>query len=130
VALSNAPVWESGRLEPRPISLRVYVAAGPDGFVVMPGGLARTTQPGDAQVSMQSGGGSKDTWVLGGETASPSQPASSSNVVLLPETAARRLSPGTLPSRVADSLYWTGRYAERAIGAVRLLRAIVSGVTD
>jgi uncharacterized circularly permuted ATP-grasp superfamily protein len=136
--LSNAPVWETGKLEPRPVSLRVYVAAGPDGFVVMPGGLTRTARP-DGQMSMQSGGGSKDTWVLSDaishgraqpkQTQSQSQGAAS-NVVLLPETAARRMSPGALPSRVADSLYWTGRYAERTNGAVRLLRTIVSGLTD
>jgi len=140
--LSNAPVWENGKLEPRPVSLRVYVAAGPDGFVVMPGGLTRTARA-DGQMSMQSGGGSKDTWVLNDALArGRAQPAhtqsqsqaqiqsAASNVVLLPETAARRMSPGALPSRVADSLFWTGRYAERTNGAVRLLRTIVSGLTD
>jgi len=140
VPLSNAPVWENGKLEPRPVSLRVYVAAGPDGFVVMPGGLTRTSRADGSFVSMQSGGGSKDTWVLNDavsrgrapektQTQSQAQ-AQASNVVVLPETAARRLSPGALPSRVADSLFWTGRYAERTNSAVRLLRAIVSGLTD
>ena len=139
-ALSNAPVWDNGKLEPRPVSLRVYVAAGPDGFVVMPGGLTRTSRPGGTQiVSMQSGGGSKDTWVLDdavsrsqgqAQSQTQSQGKAPSNVVTLPEIAARRTSPGALPSRVADSLFWTGRYAERTNGAVRLLRAIVSGLTD
>lgn len=127
MALSNAPVWENGRLEPRPVSLRVYVAAGPDGFVVMPGGLTRTSAPSGANVSMQSGGGSKDTWVL---SDAVSRGAVASNIVALPEPAARRMSQGALPSRVADSLYWTGRYAERTANAVKLLRAIVFGLTD
>ena len=137
VALSNAPVWENGKLEPRPVSLRVYVAAGPNGFVVMPGGLTRTSRAAGAHiVSMQSGGGSKDTWVLNdavsrGLSQGQSQSQSShSNVVVLPEAAIRHASPGALPSRVADSLYWTGRYAERTAAAVRLLRTIVSGLTD
>lgn len=144
VSLSNAPVWNNGRLEPRPVSLRVYVAAGPNGFVVMPGGLTRTSRPGGAHaVSMQSGGGSKDTWVLSdavsrGQTQSQSQSQvqtqtqskGPSNVVALPEAVARRPSTGALPSRVADSLFWTGRYAERTNGAVRLLRTIVAVLTD
>jgi uncharacterized circularly permuted ATP-grasp superfamily protein/uncharacterized alpha-E superfamily protein len=138
--LSNAPVWENGKLEPRPVSLRVYVAAGPEGFVVMPGGLTRTSRLGGPHaMSMQTGGGSKDTWILDdamsrGQTQAQSQSQTqgkaSSNVVMLPEISVRRLSPGALPSRVADSLFWTGRYAERTNSAVRLLRTIVAGLTD
>ncbi len=127
MALSNAPVWDEGRLSPRQVSLRVYLAAGPDGFVVMPGGLTRTSNPDGGNVSMQSGGGSKDTWVL---SAAAARGAGTSSIVALPEPAMRRLSPGALPSRVADSLYWTGRYAERTTNAVKLLRSIVSGLTD
>lgn len=129
VLLSNAPVWENGKLEPRPVSLRVYVAAGPNGYVIMPGGLTRTSLAGAVNVSMQTGGGSKDTWVLNDALSRTSEPAPS-NVVSLPESSTRRVSPGALPSRAADSLYWTGRYAERVSGTVRLLRAIVANLTD
>ncbi len=134
VSLSNAPVWENGKLEPRPVSLRVYVAAGPDGYVIMPGGLSRTSIVGTTNVSMQSGGGSKDTWVLNDALSRPAEaapsPASTSNVVAMSENASRRPAMGALPSRAADSLYWTGRYAERVSGTVRLLRAIVANLTD
>ncbi|MBY0510271.1 MAG: circularly permuted type 2 ATP-grasp protein [Rhodospirillaceae bacterium] len=133
VTLSSAPVWEGGKMEPRPVSLRVYVAMGPDGFVVMPGGLTRTSRPGGVHaISMQSGGGSKDTWVLQSKMDDIAARASetSSNIVALPEIAVRRTSPGALPSRVADSLFWTGRYAERTNSTVRLLRTIVAGLTD
>jgi uncharacterized circularly permuted ATP-grasp superfamily protein len=41
IALSTAPVWEQGRLDPRPLVLRAFVCASPDGFAVMPGGLVR-----------------------------------------------------------------------------------------
>ena len=34
-----------------------------------------------------------------------------------------------LPSRVADNLYWLGRYVERTEGAVRLLRGVASRLT-
>jgi uncharacterized alpha-E superfamily protein len=35
-----------------------------------------------------------------------------------------------LPSRVADNLYWLGRYAERAEGTTRLLRGILARMTE
>ena len=65
VALSMAPVWSEGHMVPRPLVMRAYVAATVDGYAVMPGGLTRVSMsPEDPVVSMQSGGGSKDTWVL------------------------------------------------------------------
>ncbi len=121
VALSTAPVLERGRMEPRPMVLRAYVCATPDGFVVMPGGLARfSTAPERLVVSMQSGGGSKDTWVI-------SDGPVSQLTLLLPNTHIVRLerSATELPSRVADNLFWLGRYAERLEDTVRILRCLL-----
>ena len=50
---------------PRRVVLRVYIAAAGDSWIVMPGGLTRVSPSADTPVvSMQHGGGSKDTWVL------------------------------------------------------------------
>ncbi|HWY76597.1 MAG TPA: circularly permuted type 2 ATP-grasp protein, partial [Verrucomicrobiae bacterium] len=120
VALSTAPVWQNDRLEPRPMVLRAYVAAAPDAMAVMPGGLTRvSTSAEELNVTMQSGGGSKDTWVLSDGPVS--------SVTLLtpsgqPVRAGRSL--GELPSRVADNLFWLGRYTERLEGTLRLLRCV------
>src|ERR1035438_6878090 len=63
--LSTIPVWSEKTLSPRRVVLRVYLAAHGDSWVVMPGGLARVSSSlGTPVVSMQRGGGSKDTWVL------------------------------------------------------------------
>ena len=75
----------------------------------MPGGLTRvSTSLDNMVVSMQSGGGSKDTWVLGEGPAPPF-------TLLRPATHPLEVSRATfdLPSRVADNLFWLGRYAER-----------------
>ena len=61
---------------------------------------------------MQRGGGSKDTWVLAdgaGQRRSACCRSGGQPV---------ELSRGgsDLPSRVADNLFWLGRYAERAEG--------------
>jgi uncharacterized circularly permuted ATP-grasp superfamily protein/uncharacterized alpha-E superfamily protein len=125
VDLSTAPVWHRHRLEPRPIVVRTYVAASGDSFVVMPGGLTRVSSAQEVPiVSMQRGGGSKDTWVLSDGPVSP--------VTLLTPADPARLEPATteLPSRVAENLFWLGRHVERAEHIVRLLRSFVSRLAD
>src|ERR1700759_1493641 len=41
VRLSTTPVWDNGRLVPRPFVLRVFAAATPQGWTGMPGGFCR-----------------------------------------------------------------------------------------
>jgi uncharacterized circularly permuted ATP-grasp superfamily protein/uncharacterized alpha-E superfamily protein len=124
--LSTVPVFTEERLESRHVVIRGYLAATDDGYAVMPGGLTRVTATADTMVvSMQQGGGSKDTWVLS------SGPVSS--FTLLSSTVQPvELSRGgsDLPSRAADNLFWLGRYVERSEGLVRLLRGILARLTE
>lgn len=119
--LSTAPVWDKGRLQPRPFAVRVFVARTANGWTVMPGGLARLSEREDVRtLSMQRGGRSADVWVLG------ERPASRPEVRLMPEPDAVeiRRDNGILPARVADNLFWFGRYLERAETTLRLLRGL------
>jgi uncharacterized circularly permuted ATP-grasp superfamily protein/uncharacterized alpha-E superfamily protein len=126
VALSTAPVWTGQRLEPRPLVLRVYVAAAGDAHAVMPGGLTRVAVAADVPiVSMRRGGGSKDTWVMSDGPVSAVSLLAPARIVLRRERRA-----ADLPSRVADNLFWLGRHAERAEHMTRLLRATVAYLTD
>jgi uncharacterized circularly permuted ATP-grasp superfamily protein/uncharacterized alpha-E superfamily protein len=121
VALSTVPVWDDGKLHPRHMVMRVFAVSTGDGYTVMPGGLTRiSTSLDNMVVSMQSGGGSKDAWVLGDGPAPPF-------TLLRPATHPLEVSRATfdLPSRVADNLFWLGRYAERVEGAVRVARTIL-----
>ncbi len=121
VSLSTAPVLVNDRLEPRHVVLRAYVTAAEDSYSVMPGGLTRvSTSVADLNVSMQSGGGSKDTWVL---SDGPVNTMSLLTASGQPIRAGR--SSAELPSRVADNLFWLGRYAERLEATVRLLRSVM-----
>lgn len=120
--LSTAPQWnDDGTLSPAPMVLRAYVAATPDGYKVMPGGLTRISDD-DAQVPWLSPGNrSKDTWVLwDGPIDTFSLLGSSGGSLSL------RRGGRNLPSRSADNMFWLGRYTERTEGAVRLLRSLVS----
>ena len=119
VELSSAPTFIEGRLVPRPVAMRVYLVPGENGYHVMPGGLARIgPQDGARMISMQRGGSSKDVWVIS-EGPVP-------EVTLLNRSADAiqlRRTGNNLPSRVADNLFWLGRYAERAECTARLLRS-------
>ena len=100
-------------LVPRPMSLRMFAVADADeseGYAVMPGGLTRIGDP-------TRNDGIKDTWVL---SAGPVTPVS----LLQPTSAPVKLKRGgaDLPSRVADNLFWLGRYAERCESLARLVR--------
>ncbi len=126
VDTATTPVFENDRMVPRSSILRTFLVAEDDGYSVMPGGLTRVAQDeGRFTNSNKLGGLGKDTWVLASE---PEREES-----LLPAKAA--YSPAVqfsseVSSRVADNLYWIGRYAERAEGLVRLLRIIVLRTGD
>jgi uncharacterized circularly permuted ATP-grasp superfamily protein/uncharacterized alpha-E superfamily protein len=126
VSLSTAPVLARDRLDPRHVVLRAFLVAAEKGYAVMPGGLTRAAgQPGQLVVSNQLGAIGKDTWVLASEPERQEP--------LLAGSEARRVVAGTgsgLPGRVADDLFWLGRYAERAEGLARLLRVVGGLVTD
>jgi uncharacterized circularly permuted ATP-grasp superfamily protein/uncharacterized alpha-E superfamily protein len=137
VRVSQAPVLEreagtmgqtsNERLKARTVGLRVFAVATPQGYRVMPGGLTRVAGDADSRViAMQRGGRSKDTWVL-----------SDSGVNASFSLLSRTVQPSDLvsgqvnmPSRVAENLYWFGRYAERCDAAVRLLRVALSDLLD
>ena len=109
--------------------MRVYAVATPDGYRVMPGGLARIAAEGVVDiVSSQRGGGSKDVWVLAGHGRAPSRRAarSSASRTALP----RRMRHDELPSQLVENLYWLGRYSERCEDKARLVRATLAMRTN
>ena len=121
LALSTAPVVVDGRLEPRPMVLRSFAVAREEGYVVMPGGLSRVAPSADTWVvSNQSGGVSKDVWVLASE---PERQVSLLAATHQPVALTR--DGDDVPGRVADNLFWLGRYTERTEGSARLLREVL-----
>jgi uncharacterized circularly permuted ATP-grasp superfamily protein/uncharacterized alpha-E superfamily protein len=123
--LSTMPVWDQGRITPRPFVLRVFAAATEHGWTIMPGGFCRIAEQPDARaVSMGNGARAADVWVVSDKQVSTRTLLPASDNVRIKRIA------GVLPSRAADNLFWLGRYLERAEATLRLLRALGSQQRD
>jgi uncharacterized alpha-E superfamily protein len=107
-------------LESRRSILRAFAVARRDSFVVMPGGLTRVAPDrGSTRISNQAGAIAKDTWVLA------SEPEPLTSFWLQGGPAITAVDPmASMSSRAAESLWWLGRYAERAEAFTRMLRTV------
>ena len=140
IALSTAPTYVEGQMGARHLDLRPFAVYDGREVSVVPGGLTRVALPaGSLVVNSSQGGGSKDTWVLAGADAGreppvpvvrvpPGVPASAPALGPMPEQDAQQQQPAAATaaaaavlSRLAESLYWIGRYVERAEDTARLL---------
>ncbi len=129
VALSTAPVRTAEGITPRHIVMRIFATWDGHSYNVMPGGLTRVSKEASSPVvSMQMGGGSKDTWVLG--SAGEEAPAAALTAIKISRAAGNSPPRVELPSRVADHLFWLGRYSERVESGVRLVRALLPGLSS
>ncbi|MBC7785274.1 MAG: circularly permuted type 2 ATP-grasp protein, partial [Burkholderiales bacterium] len=122
----TTPALTEERIHPRRFVIRAYLAASGDSYTAMHGGLTRVTGSETSMlVSLQKGAGSKDTWILADGPVS--------EVSLLP-TADRPVAlsrgGGDLPSRIADDLFWLGRYVERTEGLGRLARGTLARLIE
>jgi hypothetical protein len=70
VQLSTIPTLVDDGLRPRHADLRPFAVHDGDDVWVLPGGLTRVALPeGQLVVNSSQGGGSKDTWIVGGDVA-------------------------------------------------------------
>jgi len=119
VLLGTTPAWAGDGLRPVPFVMRLFVAWHDGEYRVMPGGLTRFDPTGaDAIVSLQRGSATKDTWILSGGSGDDRFPMPPVD----PTAGYQR--PESTPSRLADNLYWLGRYLERTAQMIRLLNEL------
>lgn len=125
---SSVPVFDAqGKLQAGKCVIRTFQVASESGYQVMPGGLARvSTRTDELIVTNQSGAGSKDIWILASE---PQKDVSLLRADLAASRISRKAS-GGVPSRIADNIFWMARYAERAENLSRLLRNVITRVTQ
>ncbi len=120
---SLAPCFSGTTLSPLPIALRLFAVSEGEAWHAMPGGLARVL---DGQAPMAGrlprSGWCKDVWVLADDEDATLIGPGPQALAPLPI----RRNSGAIPSRVADNLFWLGRYVERLDRAARLIRATLT----
>ncbi|SKA11989.1 Uncharacterized conserved protein, circularly permuted ATPgrasp superfamily [Enhydrobacter aerosaccus] len=123
---SLSPKWDGETLAPAAVVLRCFLIAEGRSYRVMPGGLAREPAGDTALRSLgRLNGTLKDVWVLAEDAADVQLPSSRRFHQLSVERGG-----ADLQSRVADNLYWFGRYIERLDNDARLLRTAVTRVAQ
>lgn len=103
------PRFRGGRFEAQAVSVRVFYILGPEPMV-LPGGMATLVGVSeDRRPKRPTSDGRKDVWV-------PDPMSAGMLSTVHPTAVGHRFSIG---SRVAESLYWAGRYLERAENTAR-----------
>ncbi len=134
VGPSLSPKWNGKALAPAAMVLRCFLIADPAAdpkaagrsYRVLPGGLAREPAGDTALRSLgRLNGTLKDVWVLAEDAADVQLPP----VRRFPQAGIDR-GGADLQSRVADNLYWLGRYIERLDNDARLLRMAATRVAQ
>jgi len=95
---STIPTYQQGRLRARRADLRPFALTGANTWVV-PGGLTRVALvEGSYVVNSSQGGGSKDTWILRGDTPESEQAADEDPAESTADRDTRAFTSGTLTS--------------------------------
>jgi uncharacterized alpha-E superfamily protein len=117
-AFATTPSWGPDGLRARSCAVRLYAALVDGEFQVMPGGIALDLVS-DSDVALYAAEArSRDVWVT-----TDVEVATHVSRLRLSLDAPKITRGGTgLRSRIADNLFWLGRYVERADWTMRLLR--------
>jgi len=124
IGFSTSPAFEGENLVAKPFAMRLFVAHTGTTFEAMPGGLAMTVDPARAVALSAPDGHTRDVWVSSEAQQAPHVSLWRPKL----ETARVERSQRVVQSRVADDLYWLGRYAERADWTMRMLRSALRRV--
>ena len=126
IGFSVAPVLGRDGLTPKPFAVRIFVNRTAQGYHAMPGGLAMTVDPDRAVALTAPDGHTRDVWVLSDADQGPHISLWRPTL----ETARVERSQRVIQSRVADDLFWLGRYSERADWTMRVLRSALRRIEE
>ncbi len=125
VDIASSPALIKGKIESRRVLFRSFLVGTSHGYEAMAGGLCRTPSgDGNFIISNQTGGVSKDAWVLSPERV---------RILTVLKEAPEKPEPDyidMLPSHAAENLFWVGRYTERVLGNARFLRTVMQFVAE
>jgi uncharacterized circularly permuted ATP-grasp superfamily protein/uncharacterized alpha-E superfamily protein len=120
VTLSTSTVFSPRGFQERFVETRFYTFLGSD-FYLSNCALTRVSkEENSVMVCNSKGGGSKDTWVL-----APKSKSSNLHSSVLMKTRKN-----IILSRVAESLFWLGRYLNRSLTTANVLQVAYSSEID
>lgn len=119
IGFGTTPAFTAQGLVPQPFAVRLFAAATAEGFAVMPGGLAMAIVPNLAVALSAPEARTRDVWIIADGEVPPHRSLWQPTI----ETARVQRSQRVIQSRVADDLFWLGRYGERADWIMRVLRS-------
>ncbi len=123
---SESPSLEARGIRNRPVVWRAFALNALAGPVVLPGGLAKVGKTGQApQLWPAHEGFTKDVWIPGDAADFMTK----TEVKSPRPVKDRHPSALEVPSRIAEQLFWVGRYAERIELATRLLRVTLRNLS-
>ncbi|MDP9042731.1 MAG: circularly permuted type 2 ATP-grasp protein, partial [Bacteroidota bacterium] len=125
VEVSLSPSLIAGKIVPQKVLFRSFLVSNQSDYVAMAGGLVRSSA--DATnfiISSQSGGFSKDAWIISPE------PGRVMNVLKETSETTTETYNDMLPSHAAENLFWVGRYTERILGNARFLRTVMQFLAE
>ncbi len=124
-----SPAWVKGNLTPCSALFRCFAVSKQDTYSIMKGGLTRTSlDKSDMFISNQTGGFSKDTWVLSEDEDNTFRIAKEHEFAGVLEGVGNK--DAVLTSRTAENLFWVGRYAERVLSNARFIRTTIQYVEE
>ena len=126
IGFGTTPTFTPDGLVPKPFAMRLFVAATADGFTVMPGGLAMAVAPDMAVALSAPEARTRDVWVVADGEMPPHRSLWQPTI----ETARVQRSQRVIQSRVADDLFWLGRYGERSDWIMRVLRSALQRLQE
>jgi uncharacterized circularly permuted ATP-grasp superfamily protein/uncharacterized alpha-E superfamily protein len=126
IGFGTTPTFTPEGLVPQPFAVRLFVAATADGFTVMPGGLAMAVAPDRAVALSAPEARTRDVWVIADGEMPPHRSLWQPTI----DTARVQRSQRVIQSRVADDLFWLGRYGERSDWIMRVLRSALQRLQE
>ena len=125
VEISVSPSLINDKIVPQKVLFRSFLVSHQDEYIAMAGGLVRSSaDASNFLISSQSGGFSKDAWII-----SPEPGRVVSSLKETPGIGAETYQ-DMLPSHAAENLFWVGRYTERVLGNARFLRTVMQFLAE
>lgn len=120
---ATIPSWTPEGVQRSNFALRLFATLIDGEYRIMPGGIGLNLETGTGFPLFGGGGRTRDVWVSSAEAIPHHSTSRLQSTLVEPKITRGGLG---LRSRVADNLFWLGRYVERADWTMRLVRGALS----